>query len=84
MTAQELYRAGAALLKRDPEAAIESLSKCVQVDLKACLCYRALGIAHALSGRRSKAMRYYRLYLKNCPGAPDAKDVEEILERPGG
>ena len=79
--AKSIYKRGAdALRAGDFKKAIDSFNKCVQIDRAYCLCYRALGITYAKSRNRQKATRYYRLYLKYCPNATDAADVEKMLQ----
>jgi ABC transport system ATP-binding/permease protein len=77
----QLYKDGvAALQANDVNKAIDVLSKCVQVDRTASKCYRAMGIAYARSGNGPKAARYYKLYLKYDPNAPDKAQVEQLLK----
>jgi pSer/pThr/pTyr-binding forkhead associated (FHA) protein/TolA-binding protein len=79
------YKLGLVALKDNQlDKAIDAFSRCVQVDRKSCNCYRALGIAHARNRDGTRAARYYKLYLKNCPDAPDAEQVRKMLEAYGG
>lgn len=79
-----LYKKGIALLQGgQTQPAIDAFNACVQADRAFCLCYRALGIAHARGGNGPKAARYYRLYLKACPTAKDAPQVEKLLKAYG-
>lgn len=79
------YEEGARAIRRgDMEEGIESFSRCILADRKYCLCYRALGISYARQRNTPKAARYYKLYLKICPGASDASKVRALLEQYDG
>ena len=79
---QKLYQeGGAAVAGGDLKRAVNLFSKCIQTDRSYGRCYRALGITYARMGNMPKAARYYRLYLKNNPKAPDAAQVKQILEQ---
>ncbi|MBI5509525.1 MAG: FHA domain-containing protein [Deltaproteobacteria bacterium] len=63
------------------QKAIDLFNRCTRADPKFCLCYRALGISYAKSGNGPKAYRYYKQYLKTCPTAADAPQVEQLLKQ---
>src|SRR5690606_34921113 len=80
--AQQLYRQGAEQLAGgDLQEAIKLFSRCIQADKRFGQCYRALGITHAKAGNGPQAARYYRLYLRVHPGAPDAEQVRQLLNQ---
>lgn len=82
VSSESLYQQALAGLKEGRTAqSIELLQKCIRADERAGLCYRALGIAYARENDRQKAARYYRLYLKVMPNAPDKDRVLEILKQ---
>lgn len=82
VSSEALYQQALAGLKEGRTAqSIELLQKCIRADERAGLCYRALGIAYARENDRQKAARYYRLYLKVMPNAPDKDRVLEILKQ---
>jgi ABC transport system ATP-binding/permease protein len=79
---KQLYLDGAKALKdNQTDKAIDIFSHCIKVDPKSCACYRAMGIVHAKAHNGPKAYRYYKQYLKTCPTASDAADVERLLKQ---
>ncbi|MEC9465136.1 MAG: FHA domain-containing protein [Myxococcota bacterium] len=81
LSAPDLFSAGVnAVKKKNFEKALEFYRRCIQVDKDFGQCYRALGIVYARTGDAPKAARYYKLYLKVNPGAPDAARVRELLK----
>ena len=81
MSASELFTAGVSAVKRkNLDKALEFYRRCIQVDKQFSQCYRALGIVYARMGDAPKAARYYKLYLKVNPGAPDAAQVKALLK----
>ena len=63
------------------QKAADLFSRCIKLDPKLCQCYRALGITYAKAGNGPKAYRYYKQYLKTCPTASDATQVEQLLKQ---
>jgi outer membrane protein assembly factor BamD (BamD/ComL family) len=80
--ARALYNEAIAALKNNqyPQA-IDKLNACIKADKRFCFCYRAMGIAYARVGNGPKAYRFYKQYLKTCPSAKDAADVEKLLRQ---
>ncbi|MEZ4272450.1 MAG: FHA domain-containing protein [Myxococcota bacterium] len=79
--AKAYYSEGVGLLRANNiNAAIDRFNRCMQMDRRACHCYRAAGIAYAKGNDAKKATRFYKLYLKCAPNAKDADQVREILK----
>ncbi len=77
------YQVGTNLLREAELEAIEQFRECIEADPKYCKCYRAMGIGFARVSYVSEAVEYYRQYLKQCPDAPDAAEVKQLLEAYG-
>ncbi len=79
---KELYQqASKQLLQGNFSAAISTFENCIQIDNKACYCYRGLGIAYAKYRDSAKAVKYYKRYLSCNPNAPDAAQVTKIIQQ---
>lgn len=83
-TRELLKDAAARIQKEDYRGAIPKLHEALALKPAANYLgsiYKALGVSHAKLKEPEQAARYYRLYLKVRPDAPEKAEIEKILER---
>ena len=77
------FNLGAVLLNLGDEAGISELEKAVELQPDYALAHRALGYVYAGIGDNPKAVEHLRRYLEINPDAPDAADVQQLIEEIG-
>jgi Flp pilus assembly protein TadD len=83
----KVLRLAGLVAKEDPEQAIEVLREAAQRIPNEPRLQQHLGITLEEAGRGKEALAAYREYLRQAPGAPDAKKVAaraDYLEKSGG
>jgi len=75
------YQMGLAYLqqKKIPPA-IAELKKCIGMNPKHAMAYRALGMAHSVMGKQTSAVKAFEKFVKLAPGHKDAAKVRAIIE----
>ncbi len=73
--------ARAALKVGDTAKAIDLWTRCTKVAPDYCICHRNMGVAYAKSSNATKAYGAYKKYLKVCPDAKDAAQVQELIKQ---
>jgi hypothetical protein len=68
---------------RCPEA-VQFFKRMLQLDPRAGVAHKGMGICFAKMNRRSEALDAYKKYLLHAPDAPDAEKVRQIVSRAEG
>lgn len=78
--AKELYRKGTdALMRGELHRAERFLTECMEAEPTHALCARSLGVLYAQLDEPQLSRRFYRMYVKLAPDAPDAARVRDLL-----
>jgi tetratricopeptide (TPR) repeat protein len=70
--------------KGNPSDAIEFYRRVLKLKPSHALAHRGIGICYAKMGKREESLNAYRQYLLYAPDAPDAKKVQEVLDKASG